>query len=343
MFETLDTMISLGVIFLILSMVNKYLVSLVKRFFQIKAKTISKEMKTFVGENTTQYLIPYLEKKAKHLNFLDNVKGENVLRELDKEQLAMVVSDLKEFLKDENTTGIMEVYGIDNTIKETKEKIDKIKNHLETLEGRIEKIYDNTMKKISEMYVSNLRTFTLYSGLALALIINANFFEIFSTISNNSLVRDKLVAQADVVHSQFELVSQHIALKEKEEIKSIKKEMKDAEKYIADLTGKIEDSGISLGWTVNDFEQIYTNAKENVEKTKFKSSSLLVGIYMLLDVLSKLIGLCIAGLLIGFGAPFWHDFIGTFTGIRKTLMGKKEVISSGTSSLPKFDDKQKNN
>ncbi|MCP5007244.1 MAG: hypothetical protein GY941_25385 [Planctomycetes bacterium] len=232
MFETLDTMISLGVIFLILSMVNKYLVSLVKRFFQIKAKTISKEMKTFVGEHTTKYLIPYLEKEAKHLNFLDNIKGESVLRELNK------------FLEDKNTTRIMEVFGLDNKVEETKEQIVKIRNHLTNLENRIGSMYDNTIKKISEVYVSNLRTFTLYSGLALALIINANFFDIYSTISNNSLVRDKLVAQADVVHSQFELVSQHIALKEKEEIENIKKEMEEAERYISDLTGKIEDSGI---------------------------------------------------------------------------------------------------
>ncbi len=64
MFETLDTMISLGVIFLILSMVNKYLISLVKRIFKIKAKVITKELETFIGEKTSKYLIPYLEEKA---------------------------------------------------------------------------------------------------------------------------------------------------------------------------------------------------------------------------------------------------------------------------------------
>ena len=62
MFETLDIMISLAVVFLILSMVHKYPVSLIKRLLSIKAKVIADEMKTFVGENTVQYLIPYLEK-----------------------------------------------------------------------------------------------------------------------------------------------------------------------------------------------------------------------------------------------------------------------------------------
>ena len=73
MFETLDIMISLVVVFLILSMIHKYLLS-------IKAKIIAEEMKTFVGENTAQYLIPYLEKNAKHLNFLEQQHGVPLIR-----------------------------------------------------------------------------------------------------------------------------------------------------------------------------------------------------------------------------------------------------------------------
>ena len=80
MFETLDIMISLAVVFLILSMVHKYLVSLIKRLLSIKAKVVADEMKTFVGENTAQYLIPYLEKNAKHLNFLEQQHGVPLIR-----------------------------------------------------------------------------------------------------------------------------------------------------------------------------------------------------------------------------------------------------------------------
>jgi hypothetical protein len=67
MFETLDIMISLAVVFLILSMVHKYPVSLIKRLLSIKAKVVAEEMKTFVGENNVQYLIPYLEKSFSSL------------------------------------------------------------------------------------------------------------------------------------------------------------------------------------------------------------------------------------------------------------------------------------
>ncbi len=92
MFQALDIMISLGVIFLILSMVNKYLISFVKRILKIKTKVITKEMETVIGENTSKYLIAYLEEKAKHLNFLDEKKR---LRQLNKEQLKTVVGELE--------------------------------------------------------------------------------------------------------------------------------------------------------------------------------------------------------------------------------------------------------
>jgi hypothetical protein len=70
MFGTLDIMISLAVVFLILSRVHNYLVSHIKRLLSIKAKVVAVEMKTFIGKNTVQCLIPYLEKKAKHVIFL---------------------------------------------------------------------------------------------------------------------------------------------------------------------------------------------------------------------------------------------------------------------------------
>ncbi len=73
MFETLDTMISLGVIFLILSMVNKYLISIIKRCLKTKAKVVSSEMKTFIGENTTKILIPFIEKNEALI--LDKSRG----------------------------------------------------------------------------------------------------------------------------------------------------------------------------------------------------------------------------------------------------------------------------
>lgn len=319
MFQTLDTMISLGVIFLILSMVNKYLISLVKRVFKIKAKVITKELETFIGENTSKYLIPYLEKKTKHLNFTD---GKKRLRQLNKEQLRMVVDELERFIEDNNNNVGLIQRELGINAKDIKVGIEEIKEHLGTLKGRIENMYDNTMEKISEVYETKIRYRALYFGLALAFVVNADFFYIYSSLSKNSIIREELVARSDVINAQVELVSKQIELSEKKSISEIKPEFDEAKKNITDLTTTITDAGLELGWTSDKFSKIFKNKAHKSSKEVWAAA-----VY-------KFIGLLIAGLLISFGAPFWHDFIGTFTGLRKTLRGKKEGSGENNTSPP---------
>jgi len=87
MFELMDIMIALAMVYLILSMAHKYLMSAIKRLLNIKATVIAEEMKAFIGENTTQYLIPHIEKNVKHLNILDGTRflgRETGIRQLNK-------------------------------------------------------------------------------------------------------------------------------------------------------------------------------------------------------------------------------------------------------------------
>ena len=50
MFETIEVMIALAVVYLIFSMILKYLMSVFKRLLKTKADVIAKEMKQFFGE-----------------------------------------------------------------------------------------------------------------------------------------------------------------------------------------------------------------------------------------------------------------------------------------------------
>ncbi len=314
MFETLDTMISLGVIFLILSMVNKYLISIIKRFLKTKAKVISSEMETFIGENTTKILIPFLEKNEKHLNFLDQVKGKNALRKLSKEQLKGIVGKLEDFLnKNEDAVEIKNTLGLELSVEEIKGKLGEIKIHLNTLHEKIENMYDNTLDKISELYTAKLRLFTLFTGMALAFIVNADFFGIYNSLSKSPVIRDKLVAQSETIELEMKKLSEKIEKNAGENVKKIQKELDSANDTVTSLLGRVESTGIVLGWTD--------------EKMSKACSGLGSFVY-------KLIGLLIAGLLISFGAPFWHDFIGTFTGLRKTLRGKKAESGELSASPP---------
>lgn len=149
MLQTLDIVISMGVIFLILSMVNKYLIGFFKRLLNTKATVITGEMERFIGVKTSKYLKLYLEEKAKYMNLLDDKKR---IRQLNKSQMKTLVSDLEKFLKNEDVTEFQKVFGIDITINEVKEEIKEIKGHLNNLKDKIEDMYDNTMEKIAEIY-----------------------------------------------------------------------------------------------------------------------------------------------------------------------------------------------
>ena len=335
MFETLDTMIALGVIFLILSMVNKYLISLVKRIFKIKAKVITKELETFIGEKTSKYLIPYLEAKAKHLNFLDktNIKKKIVLRELNKEQLKTVVSELEAFMKSENADEFKKVFGIDISVDDIKKKVqgelDEIKAHLNTLKDKVENMYDNTMEKISEVYETKIRYRALYFGIALAFCVNADFFGIYNSLSKSPAIRAQLVAQTDIISAKMEDLDKQIRESGAEKIEN-KEEIKDEITKIKATLDNIKNTGLELGWTKKEFGRVFKYTNEEGEEGREEGGWTSVGT----SIVYKLIGLLVAGLLISFGAPFWHDFIGTFTGLRKTLRGKKEGSGESNTTTP---------
>ena len=317
MFETLDIMISLGVVFLILSMILKYLLSFTKRIFNTKAKVVAEEMKTFVGENTSKYLIPYLEQKAKHLNFLDNTKRKGTLieskglRQLNKEQVIDLVNSLKEYIKDKADDDVQGDLNLKDLLGS--EEIKKIKavkdieDHLKDLRNRVEKNYDNTMQKISTIYETKLRNQTLIWGMILALLFNADIFEMYRMISSNAQIGDRLAAQAEVIGSQMKLMSAQIEEAEKKETESFKKLTDEAEKMMASFNENLTGVGLRFGWRWENF----TTVKYDENPKRY-----------ILYWFKKFLGIFISGFLISFGAPFWHDLLGSFTGIRNILRGK---------------------
>ena len=319
MFETLDVMISLAVVFLILSMVHKYLVSLIKRLLSIKAKVVAEEMETFIVENTVQYLIPYLEKKAKHLNFLEQQHGVPLirkrqvgLRRLEKDQLKEVVDSLKDFLDKKSVRQLKHELADQIPSVTTKRKLDEIKEHLVTLRDRIESMYDNTTERMTEIYETRIRHQTLIWGLVLAILINADFLDLYGSLAKNSLIRGELVAQAQVIDRQMQFMSEQIEQKEGEEIKLVQPLFKEARTNLSELSESFEKAGLSLGWTKGKLFAVFTGW----------------GAFF-----NKLLGIFISGLLISFGAPFWHDLRSSLSGLKKVLQ-EKERRKAGVPPPP---------
>ena len=321
MFETLDVIISLAVVFLILSMVHKYLMSIVKRLLKIKAKVVSEEMKIFIGKDTWEYLIPYLAKEAEYPSFLEDTRikrggkeGEKGLRRLNKAQFKEIVTSLKEFLEGKSGKEIKEKLGLAVSEDEIKKKIEEIKDHLGALRDKIENIYDNTLEKMAEVYETKLRHYTLISGLVLAVFINADFFEIYGSMSKNSLARKKLVVQAELINAHVSKMAAELKDKEEKEPGKVTEEIEGIKKNIGQLSNDLDEAGLQLGWTQEAFDRAFTG---------------------LGPLVNKLLGLFVSGLLISFGAPFWHDFVGSFAGLRRKLKGTEERKGSG-SSPPQF-------
>lgn len=147
-----------------------------------------------------------------------------------------------------------------------------------------------------------MRYITLITGLILAFVVNADLFNIYVTLSDSPATRDKIVAQSDNFNNEMQTLLEKIEEKKDTGLENIEKEVGEAKKEVTTLLGHIENSGILLGWTTAKF------------------NSAINGFW---SFISKFIGLLLAGILISFGAPFWHDFIGTFTGLKNTLRAKK--------------------
>lgn len=315
MFEKLDIVISIAVIFLILSMVLKYWLSVIKRCTNIKAATISGEMATFVGENTTRYLIPYLERRAKFLNFLDErkklglgkISRQNGLRLLSGHQLTEVVGDLSEFLQGKSAKDIREQLGLEIPENKIDEGIGEIKTHLENLKNRIERNYDNTMQKISEVYEGKMRKQVFIWGLVFAFLINADFFDIYGSLSKNPAARDRLVSRVEEVNRQIDLFSSQMDTDEKKEIQeSLMTSASKMKNKMNRLINELDEADLALGWTWNGLREFISK---------------LTALQSIPSFFKKIFGIFISGLLISFGAPFWHDFLATFTSINKKLRG----------------------
>lgn len=323
MFETVDVMISIVIVFLILSMILKYLMTVIKIMMKTKAKIIAEEMKTFVGKNTSKYLIPYLTNRAEYLNFLDNIKrwGKKEemkgLRQLSKVQLYEIVNALKGFLERKSVKNVKGELGFTIPESEIKEKLKEVKEHLGDLKKSIENSYDNTMQKISERYEKSLRLYTLVFGFVLVLILNADFFVIYDSLSKNALDRTRLIGQAEVIGKHVTLISEQLSLREKEGPPGLQTIQSEINKNVTLLRKELKTSGFEIGWRVKELKKLFPKP--------FSWQ------YIFL-LLKKILGLTISGLLISFGAPFWHDLLGSLTGINKVL---KEGFRRNGNSAPK--------
>ncbi|HCY84616.1 MAG TPA: hypothetical protein DHV36_05720 [Desulfobacteraceae bacterium] len=302
MLESLDVMISLGVIFLVLSMAQKYVMSLIKRLLSTKAEVVSKEMKTFMGEKTSQFLESYVKHQAQHLNVFEKKRlgdGQR-FRLLTAPEVKQVACELTRFLNSDAIEVLKKDLGMENRSDFAKD-LDIVKKHLDSLQTKADTLFENTLRKIEDSYKSKMRAWTFFVAFALVIVMNASFFDIYNRISSNGALRGKLVNSTESIMDRFDTVEKEMAELDQAQIKNYTQEVQGVKTKIADLTQLIEENQTFFGWDKKKWDDLRG-----------------------WKILNKVVGFLISALLMSFGAPFWHDYLSTFVNIRKVVARRSE-------------------
>jgi len=312
MFETLDTLISIGVIFLILSMAHKYIISIFKRAINIRGNIVAREMSTILGNYSSEYLLAYLKKNNKYTHLLD--KKNEKISEISCPQFKLIINDMQQFFSNKNNIeNIRKSLGLSETVDTPLVKeFNRLKADLALWEENITHTYDNTMKRISDLTESKIRQWTFALGFVFALAMNADFMQIYSTLSQNSDTRTIMVTNSAMVNAKLDLLENDREKKTVSQNDSFMNIKNDLLETTSEMKKELADSGIIFGWHERDLSQLKNP----------------------LSLLNKIIGILISALLISFGAPFWHDYLSTFVNIRKNLAQNKQSGNIKSISQP---------
>ncbi len=314
MFETLDTMIALAVVYLILSMINKFILSGFKRILRVKFIVMAGELKDFTSSGLVKYLQDLNTPNASPKFVIEGLENLSSINRKSIQTMTEVKGCVEAFLKKESVEDIAGYLDIDLTV--TGQELAKAKARAIMVRDRLEAAYNSTMERISERYTAWMRYIAMGVGLIIACGMNADFFVIYKSVTENATVRAELVSGAADINEKMKTMLAKIEGSEgKSAAEGVKGIYADIEGDIVDLKAQLDNKGLKLGWQHEQWKG-YAEGKKCTW------------------LINKIIGLVASAFLIGFGAPFWHDLLTSLMGIKKVLRGKGEK-SEGTT--PKIE------
>ena len=191
----------------------------------------------------------------------------------------------------------LETLGEDSKLREVLEQLkDEGHQNVEAYIKRIESWFDGVMDQASGWYKRHLQMVTIFVGLGIAGVLNADSFAIYSHLTNNTAARESLSALAENYVAQNET----LALNQQTfpdtltwaEIKAQFQQQTEQGEL-----GEVKNI-LGLGWDASDTKVDWQ------------------------DWLIRILGWLITALAISLGAPFWFDILKKIVTIR----------SSGSSS-----------
>ncbi len=259
----------------------------------------------------------YLEEGLKRLlEFKDNpevfekFKNNAVFKQLMQHKAPLRVSQSPAYLSSSNFATILT-----NVLKKKGQAVEKIDDLLEGLpedsqlrqvleqlkeeghesldafKARLQTWFDDVMWQASGWYKRHVQFITLFVGLSIAGVLNADSFQIYKHLSNNAAARESLAAMAEKYAAENETLPETKTYTDTLAVKDIKKELDDVTS-----TGEFGEMSnvLGLGWQTGDV------------------------LVSPVSWLVRLLGWLITAFAISLGASFWFDILKKIVTIRSS-------------------------
>lgn len=175
---------------------------------------------------------------------------------------------------------------------------------VEAYKARIQTWFDDIMWESSGWYKRHLQFVTFFVGLGIAIVLNANSFQIYSNLSTNANKRQELAALAKTFANENETLPTLVTTGDSLSAGEIKAKMKEA---VNTPEVRTAYNILGLGWEQKD---------------------VMVGIK---PWFTRILGWFITALAISLGAPFWFDILKKIVTIQST--GSAPSTASGPAQV----------
>ena len=292
--------IPLIAILALLSIVQLIVVLTIERLSKMKAKIAAESMKSGIGTDTCNLLIPFIKKRREYHNYLEEFRRrrEHGLRQLTLRQLRDLMESFREFLEGKSARQIADTLQMSKG--EFENRLPHIREHVVSrLMARVELVHENIVSEIDRKYQRRSAALSLMCSLILVLALNVDFFAMYDSLSRHSVTGSIIVAKAETIDRQLSAINRQLENMESDQLLHLLPIFNEVQANQTLLQEQISSPKLKLGWTRGLLDRTFA---------------------ALSPLLNKVLGLFVSALLISFSAPFLYAFLVKRAGIGKGLM-----------------------
>src|SRR5215510_7918367 len=174
--KALDTAIAMIIVLLVLSLVVQSIQSVIKKWFKMKSRSVF---------NSLTDLLNYIDKGGETRSaekLVEEIQGE--LKKLGRVSLILKNPVVDSITKDD----LLKI-------------LDRIK--ASSLKDSVENWYDTVMQSFEERYMRHMKSVAIVISVVVVIFLNANFFQIYTNISTNDVLRNAIIAKQGEIQDRL--------------------------------------------------------------------------------------------------------------------------------------------